>query len=44
MNTLRMPLKNLEYNLYEGRREIKQINKPKEKNLKTEFELTVIKD
>jgi hypothetical protein len=32
-----MPIKELEYSQYEGRREIKQSSRPKEKNLKTEF-------
>lgn len=40
----RLPTKEIEYSAYEGRREAKQVLRPKEKNVRAEFDLAVIKD
>lgn len=44
MNIQRLPPKQIEYASYEGRREVKQSVRSKEKSLRTEFDLTVLKE
>ena len=43
MNIQRLPPKEIEYATYEGRREVKQSVRSKEKSLRTEFDLTVLR-
>ena len=43
MNIQRLSPKEIEYATYEGRREVKQSVRSKEKSLRTEFDLTVLR-
>lgn len=43
MNIQRLPPKEIEYGTYEGRREVKQSVRSKERSLRAEFDLTVLK-
>jgi hypothetical protein len=44
MNVQRLPPKEIEYSTYEGRREVKQSVRLKEKSLRTEFDLTILRE
>jgi hypothetical protein len=44
MSTVRMPVKTMDYLVYEARKEVKPMARPKDKNLKSEFEMIIIKD